>query len=87
MIGPFSNDGCPMWFSKMIILDDIIGNRVGQLGENREYWMGRLRVVWIVNSELQGGSPPMLIKAHVGWIRMNKHLKCTNAYGHMEYPN
>jgi hypothetical protein len=48
MIRPFSNDGCPMWFSTMIILDGIIGDRVGQLGENGEYWMGRLRVVWIV---------------------------------------
>jgi hypothetical protein len=30
----------------------IIGYRVGQLGENGEYWMGRLTVVWIINSEL-----------------------------------
>jgi hypothetical protein len=30
----------------------IIEDRAGQFGENREYWMGRLRVVWIVNSEL-----------------------------------
>jgi hypothetical protein len=36
---------------------DIIGDRAGQLGESGEYWMGRLRVVRIVNSELQGGSP------------------------------
>jgi hypothetical protein len=35
----------------------IIGNRAGQLGENGEYWIGRWRVVWIINSELQGGSP------------------------------
>jgi hypothetical protein len=35
----------------------IIGDRMEQLGENGEYWMGRLRVIWIVNSELQGGSP------------------------------
>jgi hypothetical protein len=35
----------------------IIRDRVGQLGENGEYWMGRLRVVWIINLELQGGSP------------------------------
>jgi hypothetical protein len=34
-----------MWFSKMIILDGITGDRVGQLGENGEYWMGRLRVI------------------------------------------
>jgi hypothetical protein len=31
--------------------------------------MGKLRVIWIVNSELKGGSPPpMLIKARVGWV-------------------
>jgi hypothetical protein len=35
----------------------IIGDRAGQLGENAEYWMGRLRVVWIINLELQCGSP------------------------------
>jgi hypothetical protein len=36
---------------------DIIGDRAGQLGGNEEYYMGRLRVVWIINYELQGGSP------------------------------
>jgi hypothetical protein len=46
-----------MWFSKMIILDGIIGDQVGQLGESGEYWMGRMRVVWIINWKLQGGSP------------------------------
>jgi hypothetical protein len=35
----------------------IIVDQAGQLGQNGEYWMGRLRVVWIVNFELQGGSP------------------------------
>jgi hypothetical protein len=35
----------------------IIGNRAGQLGENGDYGMGKLRVGWIVNSEVQGGSP------------------------------
>jgi hypothetical protein len=44
-------------FSEMIILVGIIGDRMGQLGESGEYWMGRLRVVWIINSELQGGNP------------------------------
>jgi hypothetical protein len=57
VIGPFSNDRGPIWFSKMIILDGIIGDRVGQLGKSGEYKTGRLRVVWIVNSELQDGSP------------------------------
>jgi hypothetical protein len=33
VIGPFSNDGGPMWLSKMIILYGIIGDQVGQLGE------------------------------------------------------
>jgi hypothetical protein len=27
-------------------------DRAGQLGESGEYWMGRVRVVWIINSEL-----------------------------------
>jgi hypothetical protein len=44
-------------FSEMIILVGIIVDWAGQLGESGEYWMGRLRVVWIVNSELQCGSP------------------------------
>jgi hypothetical protein len=34
-----------MWFSKMIILDGIIQDRAGQLGESGQYMMGRLRVV------------------------------------------
>jgi hypothetical protein len=34
----------------------MIGDWAGQLRENGEYWMGRLRVVWIKNSELQGVS-------------------------------
>jgi hypothetical protein len=32
---------------------------MGQLGESGEYWMGRLRVDWIINLNLQGGSPRM----------------------------
>jgi hypothetical protein len=44
-------------FSEMIIIVGIIGDRAGQLGKSGEYLMGRLRVVWIVNLELQGGSP------------------------------
>jgi hypothetical protein len=34
----------------------IIGDQAGLLAENGEYWMGRLRIVWIVNLELQGDS-------------------------------
>jgi hypothetical protein len=43
--------------------------------------MGRLRVVWIINSELQGGSPRLC------WLRtdclapMSKFELCTGAYG------
>jgi hypothetical protein len=44
-------------FTKMIILVDIVGDWAGQLGESEEHWMIRLRVVWIINSELQGGRP------------------------------
>jgi hypothetical protein len=40
----------------MVINGGIIGDQVGQLGESEEYWMGRLRVVCIINLELQGGS-------------------------------
>jgi hypothetical protein len=43
--------------SKMIKIVGIIGNRARQLEESVEYWMGRLRVVWIINLELQSGSP------------------------------
>jgi hypothetical protein len=35
----------------------IIGDRVGQLGENGEYWMGRRMSGLILYSELQGGRP------------------------------
>jgi hypothetical protein len=30
--------------------------------------------------------PPVSVKVHVGWVRMNKHLKCTNAYGKYGIP-
>jgi hypothetical protein len=56
-IGPFLSIELRCGFSKMIENAGIIGDRAGQLVESGEYWMGRLRVVWIVNSELQGGSP------------------------------
>jgi hypothetical protein len=58
-----------MRFSKMIILVGIIGDRVGQLGESGEYWMGRLKVAWIENLELQGGSPRLCrLRPHIGWV-------------------
>jgi hypothetical protein len=36
-----------------------IRDRAGQLGKTGEYWMGRMRVVWIINSELHGCSPDL----------------------------
>jgi hypothetical protein len=47
----------------------IIGDRVGQLGESGDYWMGRLIVVCITNLEFQGGSPRLcqLRPASVGF--------------------
>jgi hypothetical protein len=44
-------------FSKIDGNVGITGDRVVQLGESGEYWMGRLRVVWIIHLKLQGGSP------------------------------
>jgi hypothetical protein len=46
-----------MLFSKMIILDGIIGGSVGQFWGKWRILDGRLRGIWIVNSELQGGIP------------------------------
>jgi hypothetical protein len=53
-------------FSKMIENVGIIGDRMRQLVESGEYWMGILSVVWIVNSELQGGSP------RLSWLRTDR---------------
>jgi hypothetical protein len=57
VIWPFPSMEVLCGFSKMIENVGIIGDRAGQLGEIGEYWIGRLRVVWIVNSELHSGSP------------------------------
>jgi hypothetical protein len=66
----------------------IIGDRAGKLGENGEYWMGRLRVVWIINSKLWGDS------LHLCWLRPTSvGSKWTSIWnvlmhtGHMESPN
>jgi hypothetical protein len=56
-LGPFLSMEVLCRFSKMIENVGIIGDRMRQLVEGGEYWMGILSVVWIVNSELQGGSP------------------------------
>jgi hypothetical protein len=57
MIGRFLSMEVLCGFNKMIKNVGIIGDRVGQLWECGEYWMGRLIVVRIINSELQGGNP------------------------------
>jgi hypothetical protein len=44
-----------MWFKWVYGKVGIFGDQTGQLGESGEYWMGRWRVVWIINSKLQGG--------------------------------
>jgi hypothetical protein len=75
-------------FSEMIILVGIIRDRAGQLGESGEYWMGRLRVVWIINSKLQGGSPHLcqLMPTSIGskWTSIWNIL---THMGHMESLN
>jgi hypothetical protein len=69
-------------------MNDIIGDRVGQLGENEEYWMRRKRSGLIWYSELQGGSPHLcrLRPTSVGpyWTSIWNVLTHT---GHMESPN
>jgi hypothetical protein len=66
----------------------IIGDRVGQLGENGEYWMGRKESGLIWYLELQGRSPCLcrLRPASVGskWTSIWNVLTDT---GHMESPN
>jgi hypothetical protein len=66
----------------------VIGDRMGQLRKNREDKMGRLRVVWIVNLELQGGSPRLcqLRTTSIGseWTSIWNVLTHT---GHMESLN
>jgi hypothetical protein len=59
----------------------IIGDWVGQLGRNGEYWMGRNKSGPIWNSELEGGS------SRLSWLRtdrlapVSKFELCTGAYG------
>jgi hypothetical protein len=70
-----------MWFKW--ITGDVgrIWDRTGQLGDSGDNCLGRLRVVWIINSELQGGSPLL------SWIRtdrlasVSKFELYTSAYG------
>jgi hypothetical protein len=66
----------------------IIGDWVGQLGENGEYWMGRKGSGLIWYLELQGGSPRLSrLRPAFGWDRMNKHLNVMTHTRHMESPN
>jgi hypothetical protein len=77
-----------MLFSKMIILDGIIGGSVGQFWGKWRILDGRLRGIWIVNSELHGGIPCLcrLRPASVGseWASIWNVL---THMGHMESPN
>jgi hypothetical protein len=59
----------------------IIGDRAGQLGGNREYWMGRKGSGLIRNSELQGGSPRLCRLRTDRLAPMSKFELCTGAYG------
>jgi hypothetical protein len=54
--GPFSR----WWFYVVYVSDQIYGSmwdRVGQLWESGEYWMGRLRVVYFHVWSFKGGTP------------------------------
>jgi hypothetical protein len=68
-IEPFLSIEVLCGFSKMVRNGGIIRDRVGQLGESGDYWMGRLIVVCITNLEFQGGSPRLcqLRPASVGF--------------------
>jgi hypothetical protein len=41
-------DCAPYWLEWLVIklIKTLIWDRMGQLGESREYWMGRVRVIW-----------------------------------------
>jgi hypothetical protein len=63
-----------MWHIGLIRMLAQLETRWGNLGkvENTE-WEGRGKVYCHVQSS-EGGSPlPVSIKAHVGWVRLNKH--------------
>jgi hypothetical protein len=59
----------------------IIGDRVGQLGENGEYWMRRKRNGLIWNLELQGGSPCLCRLRTDRLAPVSKVELCTSTYG------
>jgi hypothetical protein len=58
----------------------IIGDRMGQLGENGECWMRRMRSGLIWNSELQGGSPHLCQLRTDRLALVSKFELCTSAY-------
>jgi hypothetical protein len=57
VIWPFQSMEVLCGFSKMVRTIGITGDRAGKLGENGEYWMGSVRVVWTVDLELHSCSP------------------------------
>jgi hypothetical protein len=72
---------CGLCYRRVLV--GSIRDRVGQLGESGEYQMERVRVVWIINSELQGGSPRLcrITTASVVPPATSIELR-TDAYGH-----
>jgi hypothetical protein len=58
----------------------IIGDWVGQLGENGEYWMGRKESGLIRNLELQGGSPHLCQLRTDHLAPLSKFELCTCKY-------
>jgi hypothetical protein len=80
VIGPFLSMEvlCDFARYQMVV---IIGDRVGQLEERGEYWMGRKGSGLIWNLETQGGRP------RLSWLRtdslclVSKFELCTGAYG------
>jgi hypothetical protein len=58
-----------------------IWDRAGQIGESREYWMGRVRVWWFINSELREWQrPPVSFKDRIDGAPWNMHLSCLLAH-------
>jgi hypothetical protein len=44
-------------------------------------------VIWSNIQSSKVVAPAVLVKAHVGWVQMNKHLNVLMHTGHMESPN
>jgi hypothetical protein len=62
-------------------MNGIIEDRVGQLGENEEYWLGRKGSGLIWNLEIQCGSPRLCRLRTDRLALVSKFELCTAAYG------